>query len=323
MKKLFFAVFAALMLMTGCGGVSSDAAEKISPDAENSRAENTASPEGTLTVTMLDVGQGDAILIRTADETIMIDAGDLDERDRLRRELAKNNVSVIDKVILTHPHADHIGGVDVLLKEYDVKAVYDNDVVRDAPFYINYLKLLKTKNLKRQTLKEGDRLDFGGGASFVVFGPTEDAVNAWNAEFENYVKNKKKNAAKPKHNFNEESIVGRLDFGDVHILFTGDVEKEGEARLAQKYAAALKSDVLKAPHHGSKTSSSQEFLNAVRPDAALMSLGAGNDYGHPHAVTLKRYEKNGIATYRTDLNGAITIVTDGKTYSITPEKETK
>ena len=118
-----------------------------------------------------------------------------------------------------------------------------------------------------------------------------------------------------------ESIVGRLEYGNFAMLFTGDAEKEIEADLLKNHADKLAANVLKSPHHGSKTSSAPEFLDAVKPKVALISLGAGNDYGHPHGITLKKYDSRGIKTYRTDINGGITVTTDGKDYSVTAEKE--
>ena len=319
MKKLLTALFAALFLLTGCGGESAGTTLNANAGANAGAPTNGAA----VTVKMLDVGQGDAVLVRTAEQTVLIDTSDVDERDKLKRELAKENVTTIDKVILTHPHADHMGGIALLLKEYDVREVYDNDVIRDLPLYTGYLRELKKLNMTRKPLKEGDVVDFGGGAKFVVIYPPAQKVAAWNNEFQDYLQKRKtdKSVQKPKHNFNLESIVGRLEYGDFAMLFTGDAEAENEAELLATHADKLAAQVLKVPHHGSKTSSSPKFLDAVKPQTALISLGANNDYGHPHGVTLKKYDSRGVKVYRTDLNGAITIVTDGKKYSVAAEKE--
>ena len=322
MKKLLAALFAATFLLAGCGDNGNTGAEgaAAAPSADKVASRTVGAK---LTVKMLDVGQGDAILIRTAEQTVLIDTSDVDERDKLKRELAKENVKTIDKVILTHPHADHIGGIELLLKEYDVRAVYDNDIIRDLPLYTGYLRELKKQNLTRHPLKEGDTVELGDGAKFTVLYPTEQQVTAWNNEFQTYLKNRKtdKNLQKPKRNFNLDSIVGRLEYGKFAMLFTGDAEAENEEFLLGKHAESLSAQVIKVPHHGSKTSSTPKFLDAVKPETALISLGAGNDYGHPHGVTLKKYESRGVKIYRTDLNGAITITTDGKDYSVVAEKE--
>lgn len=119
---------------------------------------------------------------------------------------------------------------------------------------------------------------------------------------------------------NADSIVGKLIYGDFSMLFTGDSEAETEKDLLKTYGTDLKSTILKVPHHGSKTSSDRSYLQAVAPDAGLISLGAGNDYGHPHKVTLNKYNALNIKLYRTDQDGSITVTTDGKTYNIQKEK---
>ena len=129
-----------------------------------------------LTVKMLDVGQGDAILIRTPDETILIDTGDTDEAAKLKAALDKEGVKTIDKLIITHPHRDHLGGSAMVFQNYAVKAVYDNGQPTTPKFYRDYLKTIKVKNIPYKTLRDGDRLDFGGGVSFTILSPTEEMV---------------------------------------------------------------------------------------------------------------------------------------------------
>lgn len=155
----------AIAVLTGCGssqGTSSSGAAK-------SAASSAAQAGKDVTIKMLNVGQGDSILIQTAEQTVLIDTSDVDERDKFKRELDKAGVKKIDKVILTHPHADHIGGMDVLLKDYQVGEVYDNGMPSTSKLYIGYMKQLKSKNIKHTALKAGDVLDFGGGVSFKVF----------------------------------------------------------------------------------------------------------------------------------------------------------
>lgn len=299
MKKLFPAflllVFAAL-LAAGCTASPSGVSQQ------------NATQAGTLDVKVLDVGQGDAILIRTAEQTIFIDTGDLDEHPKLEAALQKENIKTVDKLIITHPHADHLGGASVIFKNCEVKAVYDNGEPTTTKFYREYLKTIKAKNIPYKALVDGDVLDFGGGVSFQVLSPTAEMVKAGG----------KKNG---KPNLNINSIVGRLVFGDFTMLFTGDAEKETENSLLSRHSAPeVKSLVLKAPHHGSKTSSTAAFLKAVAPEAVAISCGAGNDYGHPHKEVLDRYGKFNIKVYRTDENGTIAVTSDGKTYSIKGER---
>lgn len=296
MKKKLLAIFSLIIfslgIFSGCGSQANNAA---------------ANADSQVTIKMLNVGQGDAILINTGEQTVLVDTSDLDEQDKLRSELQKAGVKKIDKLILTHPHADHIGGVEgVVLKDYNVGMVYDNGMASTSKVYIRYMKLLKEKNIKRQGLVAGDELDFGNGVKFKVFAP--DKVLVEQAKQKGY-----------KHNPNNESVVGKLIFDNFSMMFTGDAEREEEKSIIVSYANELQSKILKSGHHGSKTSSSSDFLRKVAPEVAVISCGAGNDYGHPHRETIEKYKKNKIKFYETDKNGTITITTDGKSYNVTTE----
>lgn len=290
LKKITAAIAAAFMLVfAGCS------AEK--------NASTAGGAQGELKIEMLDIGQGDATLIRTKDQTIMIDTGDIDERDRLVQLLKERDIKTIDKLIITHPHADHIGGAYALFKNFQVKEVYDNGDDTTTQTYRTYLKNIKQQSIPRHQLKAGDEVDFGSGVTFKVFSPTEQMV-------------------KTEKNLNNNSIVGQLRYGEFTMLFTGDAEKEAEAAILKQYGDEVKSLVLKAPHHGSRTSSSEAFLKAVGAKDVLISVGAGNDYGHPHKETMARYKKHDMNVYRTDLNGTITVTTNGTAdYTITTEKK--
>ena len=300
------------LLLAGCGAAKTadNAAASASSSAQGSAkaAVQTSVPQGTISIKMLDVGQGDAILIQTQEQTVLIDTSDVDERDKLRAQLAKAGVKKIDKVILTHPHADHIGGMEVLLDgSYEIGSIYDNGMPSTSKLYLSYMKKAKARGIPHHALKAGDVLDFGGGAQFKVLSPEESLVQ----------KGQQKGY---KHDPNNESVVGRLTFGQFAMLFTGDAEKEAEASIAVRYGSELKSQVLKAPHHGSKTSSSAAYLRLVQPETCVISCGAGNDYGHPHKETLKKYAAIHAKTYETDKNGTITITSDGKSYEVKEEK---
>lgn len=284
---LWLGIGALFLLLAGCGPSLGKEAALDTPAGK---------PAG-IVIKMLDVGQGDALLIQTGEQTILIDSGDVDARDKLQHELQAAGVTVIDKLIITHPHADHLGGAEMLFQRYKVREVYDNGQLTTTALYRRYLKDIKQKQIAYKALKAGDMLDFGGGVSFQVLSPTAELLQA-------------------SKDLNGNSIVGRLAYGAFSMLFTGDSEAETEKGILQRYGSQLKSTVLKSPHHGSKTSSSTRYLKAVAPEAVLISLGAGNDYGHPHKVTLKRYEKQGCKVYRTDQSGTITVETDGKTYQI-------
>ncbi|WP_296898012.1 ComEC/Rec2 family competence protein [uncultured Megamonas sp.] len=265
-------------------------------------ATQSGSKEGKLKIEMLDIGQGDATLIQTGEQTIMIDTGDIDERDNLVKLLKERNITTIDKLIITHPHADHLGGAYAVFKNFDVKEVYDNGDPTTTQTYKTYLKNIKEKKIKYQQLSAGDELDFGDGVKFKIFSPTKQML-------------------KSEDDLNNNSLVGQLKYKDFTMMFTGDAEKEAEANMVKTYGNELSSLVLKSPHHGSRTSSSEVFLKQLNANTVLISLGAGNEYGHPHKQTMDRYKKLNMKVYETDKNGSITIISDGsKDYQITTEK---
>ena len=327
MKKIFLPIFLLLIfLFAGCGG--SQATENNSDTEKSSVAENTSEKvsaekkstatkkvTGDLKITMLNVGQGDAFLIQTKSQNILIDTSDQDERSKLVSELEKADVSTFDKIILTHPHADHIGGMDKLLKDYTVKEVYDNGIASTSKLYQNYVKAFGANKVKHLTA--GETLDFGDGVKFEVLYPTAELVQE--------VKNGKKSDP------NNESVVGRLVYKNFSVMFTGDAEKIVESNIwADNDAKKLKSTILKSGHHGSYTASTENFLSVVKPEVVLISAGeptdkrGGNTYGHPHVEPLENYLNAGIDSeniFWTWKNGTVVIVSDGKNFSVTPEVE--
>ena len=337
MKKFFFPIFLFLIFfVAGCGGSTaennSDAekvsvakndstAEKVSVAKNDSAAEVKTSKavKGDLKITMLNVGQGDAFLVQTKSQNILIDTSDQDERTKLVSELNKAGVKTFDKIILTHPHADHIGGMEILLKDFEVKEVYDNGIASTSKLYLNYMKKINAdKNIKHSALKAGDKLDFGDGVKFEVLYPTSELVS-------------EVNNGKRKTDPNNESVVGRLVYKNFSMMFTGDAEKEVESNIwADNDAKQLKSTILKSGHHGSYTASTENFLSVVQPEVVLISAGeptdkrGGNTYGHPHREPLENYLKAGIDSkniFWTWKNGTVVIVSDGKNFSVTPEVE--
>lgn len=305
MRMKMGALLGALLLLTvfftGCSAPGGGQTTAGSSQAVQSQP-------AKLLVKMLDVGQGDAILIETGVQTVLVDTSDLDEREKLKSELKEAGVTKIDKVILTHPHADHIGGMDVLLADFQVGEVFDNGMPSTSKIFIRYMKELKEKNIKRHGLKAGEVLDLGNGVIFKVLAPSEELA----------AKGAKQGY---KHDPNNESVMGQLIYGDFKMMFTGDGEAPEEKEvLAALVGTDLHSQVLKAGHHGSKTSSSKEWLRAVNPETALISCGAGNDYGHPHKETMKKYQALKMKIYETDKNGTIILTSDGKGYEVSVEK---
>lgn len=253
-------------------------------------------------IKVLNVGQGDATLIQTGEQNILIDTSDADERDKLEAELAKANCATIDRLILTHPHADHIANAAWLIKNYGVSAVYDNGKPSANRYYANYLKALSDSGVPRYTLQTGDVLELDG-ATFTVLASAEGVKSV-----------------------NNDSICARLSYGNFAMIFTGDAEADMEDWIFQNYDD-LESAVLKAGHHGSKTSNSLDFVSAVAPQYVIVSAGepgirGGNTYGHPHAASLENFLIAGVekaAIYWTYKNGTVTIETDGAATTVTPE----
>lgn len=300
MKKIFSTVLIVItaIFMTACGGGTK---------ADTAASKNKIS--GQIEIKVLDVGQGDAILIRTGTQTVLIDTSDIDEQDKLRAELKKAGVTVIDKLIITHPHADHLGGASLVFREFDVKSVYDNGLTAKPKFYLNYLKTIKSKKIPYKKIYAGDCLDFGNGVKFDVLSPTAE-----------YIKSGAKDS-KGKVDMNNSSVVGRLTFGDFAMMFTGDLEMNNEKEILRRHSGDLKCQVLKVGHHGSHTSSSEQFLKKVSPKVGIISCGKGNDYGHPHDKAMKRLEQRKMKVYRTDLNGTVTVTSDGMNFDVKGEKE--
>jgi competence protein ComEC len=253
-----------------------------------------------LVVSVIDVGQGDAILIRTPGQVTLIDSGDVPARDKLVAYIRKQGITAIDTLVITHPHADHLGGAVTILDNFTVRRIYDSGQVTTSALYRQYLAAAKKKNIPFALLAGGQEVDIGGGTLKILNPPTTPFGG--------------------EAGVNNNSIVARLVYGNFAMLLAGDAEQDAEAAMVKKYGANLKSQVLKSGHHGSRTSSSPAFLKAVAPEAAIISVGAGNEYHHPHPSVLKRYGDNKYKIYRTDIDGTVTVTSDGKTYTIAKER---
>lgn len=234
----------------------------------------------------------------------LIDTGDVDHRSAIVAMLHDHGVKKIDRIIITHPHSDHLGGFWAIANEFPVGEVYDNGESIGSSVYNTYLKTVKEKNIPRRSLHKGDVVDFGGGVTFTVYAPWQDTINEKNGHIDQ----------------NNNSIVGKLVYKKFSMLFTGDAEKEEENRLIKEQNTKLSSRVLKVGHHGSNTSSQSDFIRSVRPVWAVISVGYHNDYGHPNSNTLNRLSKENVAIYRTDENGTITITTNGEEWQIQKER---
>ena len=249
----------------------------------------------------IDVEGGDSIFISLPDgKNILVDAGSPAAGPGLVKYLRSIGTRRIDHLIFTHPHDDHIGGLFNVLSEFEVGNFYDNGFSDfDNPVFGDYIKLVRKGHSKYSVLQAGESLSFGG-VKIDVINPLLPLTG----------------------NLNNDSIVLRLRYGEISVLLAADMGIPGERRLLNE-GTELKSHVLKVAHHGSEKTSSDEFLAAVRPQAAIISVGMDNKYSRPKAETLNRLKNAGTKIYRTDLNGHIILKTDGKTFSLDTERSIK
>jgi len=255
-------------------------------------------PDGEMEVHFIDVGQADCALLASGGHFMLIDGGNNDDAEHIVTYLQNAGVKKLDLVVGTHPHEDHIGSLDAAIEAFDIGAVYMPDVSADTETYRDVLDAVKGKGLQVQHPVPGDVLDFNG-LPVEIFGPVKEYSN-----------------------LNNHSIVLRVSVGETAFLFTGDVEIEGEYDILEQ-GFDISADVLKVSHHGSSGSSVEEFLAYIDADYAVISVGEGNIYDHPEAVTLKRLQNYGMEIFRTDEQGTIVCDTDGKTISFRQERESK
>jgi len=249
----------------------------------------------TFTAHFIDVGQGDATLIEANGTVILVDGGDASAN--VEDYLQAEGIQDIDLMVATHPHADHIGGLIDVLELYDVHEIWTNGDTSGSQTYGNFAlavaqeraagAILREVEIKRGYVTAFDALDIAVLHPVSLTGDT-----------------------------NEDSLVIRVTCGTVDILLTGDATTDSEASMLAEEGLLTDVEVLKVGHHGSNTSTSDAFLTAVTPEDAVISVGAGNTYGHPHEETLDRLATHGVTVHRTDLDGTVTLTSDCSTYSI-------
>ena len=305
-------------------------------------------PSGELQVHILDMGpvEGDSILIiAPGGKSVLIDAGDATKGKVVLDALKRYKVERLDYFIATHPHPDHIGGADEVLNAVKVGTVIDNGVDLSTPvpesapsakgskakaaptppppkkktktvngFFDEYAAALKKNGAQHEKAQPGKKYDLGGGAILTVLAPTEPL----------FTKEQMKTGG---NETNANSIVLRLDYGEFSMLLMGDAEAQTEDRMVNR-DLNLKANVIKVAHHGSKYATTDNFIKRVQPEAAIISDGAWNRYGHPAQVLLDRLNAAKAKLYRTDLQGEVTITSrgklnSGKLYEIKVAKETK
>jgi competence protein ComEC len=246
-----------------------------------------------LTVSFLDVGQGDSILIQTPDGfEMLVDGG---PNATVLRELSKERSFFdreIDVVVTTHPDLDHIGGLVDVLKRYKVKTILRTENENDKSAAEAFAGAAQKENAEEILADAGQVIQLGASTTIQIFSPTGDE-RQWES--------------------NTSSIVLRVVYGDTSFMLTGDAPQEIENYLVETYGAQLDSDVLKLGHHGSKTSTSDAWLDTVTPQYAVVSAGLDNKYGHPHQDVMQRVFKRNIQTSHTGTDGTVTFQSDGQT----------
>lgn len=253
----------------------------------------TSEPLADISVIYVDVGQGDCEIIRLADgRNILIDAGTDEGEAELIEKIKKYDIEKFDVVIATHPHEDHIGGMDAVINSFDIGCVYMPDAVTGTDTYEQLLDSIENKNVEVKKAKAGVSVINEENISMVFVAPNSDKYE----------------------DLNNYSAVLKFTYGDCSFLFTGDAEKLSENEMLEN-SRNVSADVLKVGHHGSSTSSGTKFIDAVNPKYAIIGVGADNEYGHPHDET-EEVLKN-VKVYRTDLHGDITAVCDGVDIKIT------
>lgn len=286
------------------GESAKETADELSESAEDpeidENAENPAEVEGTLEVHFIDVGQGDATLLSCNGHNLLIDAGDGSKGTTVQLYLTKHGVKSLDAVIWTHPDADHIGGADVIVTKYDIGTVYQSQKDADTMEYAELMDAMSYRGYKPIVPKPSDSFMLGD-AEVLFIGP-------WRS-FDND---------------NDNSLMCLVQFGGTRFLLTGDAEESAEIDIVD-LGIEFTVDVYKAGHHGSRTSSTEELLNLVKPEYAVISCSDDNSYGHPHAEVLSRFKDKNIKVFRTDEQGSIVAVSDGSkiTWSTTPSESWK
>ncbi len=248
--------------------------------------------DGKMLVEFIDVGQGDCTLITTSDTVILIDGGEVGEAQTVINYLKNKNISKIDCCIATHPHSDHIGSLSKVFDEFNVKNVIMMDLPESllptTTTYERFLESLSENEIDVLAAEYGETYSYGQ-LTIDILGPVDYYDN-----------------------LNDMSIVSKISFGDTSVIVTGDAETPAENDMLATNDSDFNCDILKVGHHGSKTSTCDEWLDAVNPDYAVIMCGIDNDYGHPHKQLIKRLDKRGIDIFRTDLSGDIKFESDGK-----------
>ncbi len=292
-----------MVLGTACAGNSSTSDKKVgskknteqtksSKNTEESKVKEADTTQasgvsGQLKVSYIDVGQADSILIQQGSSSMLIDAGNNGDSETVKSYISSQGITKLDFVVGTHPHEDHIGGLDYVINNFQIGKIYMPKATSTTKTFQDVITAIKNKGMQISEPTVGETFKVGE-ANCTILGP----INSKNDDLNTY------------------SIVIKVVFGNNKFLFTGDAQDSSEQDMINK-GFDLSADVLKVGHHGSHTSTSQAFLDKVNPKYAVISVGKGNDYGHPHQEVMTRLQAKNIPVYRTDENGTIVATSDG------------
>lgn len=277
--KLLLYFLLSILIFAGC-----------SANQQVINTSNEKYPDNVLRVHYIDVGQGDSILIQIKNKSLLIDAGDKDHKGNLKSYLKKQGVKKLDYVVATHPHEDHIGGMTEIINNFQVGKFYAPKKTTTTAAFEDMVTALKKNNNKIIIGKAGVSFSLDDNVECEMLAP---------------------NSSDYGNKDNNYSAVVKITYGNTKFLFMGDAEKLSEKEIISA-KSDLACDVLKVGHHGSSSSTSKEFLEKVNPKIAVISCGKDNDYGHPHKETLASLKGINAKIYRTDLDGSILLISDGK-----------
>ena len=270
---------------------------EITPSQENINQRVQEAPvtaEDKLEVTFIDVGQADSILLESKGEYMLVDAGNNEDGPKLVTYLENKNIKDFKYVIGTHPHEDHIGGLDDIINNFNIETFYMPDVITTTKTFEDVLDSLEAKNITLSIPNKNDTFNLGEATVKVLYVGTDEESD-----------------------LNDTSVVIKVTYQNVSFLLTGDASTKVEETLDRK---DLESTVLKVGHHGSTTATDKEFLSLVNPTYAIISVGKNNQYHHPHTSVINTLNDQNITTYRTDEDGTIEMITDGTNIEINTTK---
>lgn len=307
----FLVVFLLVFILAGCDSniqititntdkekpqATSSIKKEVSQDentktTQNEGEKNNLTVAGNLKIHFIDVGQADSILIEQDKKYMLIDAGNNGDGKLVKNYLIKEGIKSLDYVIGTHPHEDHIGGLDYVINDFNIGKIYLPKATSTTKTFQDVVVAIKNKGMKAAVPKPGDTFNLGS-AKCTILAPNSNEYK----------------------DLNNNSVVIKLEFGSNSFLFTGDAEDISEKEILAK-GFNVKADLLKIGHHGSHSSTTEEFLSKVNPKYAVISCEIGNDYGHPHKETVDKLKNKNIPVYRTDELGTIIATSNGKTIS--------